>query len=91
MLILWYSKIPSKPNKDTKIYEVHQEFDMNGVHKSRVIELSCIKALCPLSPLIEGDCPQDLVADICFSVISKYHINPYLLHSHFHHLHGAAL
>ena len=85
-LVFWYSKIPSRPNRETQMYEVHQEFDMQGERKSGVVRLSSIKGLCPLAPLIIGDCPSELSTKTCFERISQYYINCYSSHSHFRQL-----
>ena len=85
-LVLWYSKIPSRPDKYMKMYEVHQESDMHGHQRSGVIELSQVKALCPLAPKIIDECPSDLTMDNCFEHIIEYYIHPYSSHSHYHHL-----
>jgi len=86
--VFWYSKIPSRPNRDTKLYEVYQERDMQGNRRAGIIKLSSVKGLCPLAPIIEGTCPPTASAETCFDMFSKYSINAYASHTHFQHLRG---
>ena len=58
-------------------------YSYNGCQRAGVIELSLIKALCPLLPLIEGECPPTASSESCFDTFSKYSINAYASHSHF--------
>ena len=90
-LIMWYSKITAQPDKDTQMFTFHQEVDMHGECRYRVIELSQIKSICPMAPFIEGECPLDVDKESCSNVFSHFHINLYTLHLHFHWLHNAAV
>ena len=86
VLVLWYSKIPPRPNWDSQMYEVYQEFDTRGQWKLGTVELSAIKGICPLAPIVKNDMPVGVTKENCFESICKYNINCYTSQSHFHKL-----
>ena len=79
--VLWYSPIPTHGAQDTQMYHITQEFDMHRHCKAGIIELSCIKGKCPLSPIFGETCNPEIVSDICFDRISTFYINPYSSHT----------
>jgi len=80
--VLWYSFILPWPS-GANMYQVTQEFDMHGRQKLGIIDLSCIKGICPLAPSFGEKCDPAIMSNNCFEWIKTYHINHYASHSFF--------
>lgn len=76
-VVLWYSKIPTSPEKLSGLFRVKQEFDPRGHRRCGIIKLDRIARLCPLAPVIGEHCDPTLTSSQCFSTFQEYYINHY--------------
>lgn len=84
-LVLWYSEIPARPEAKTGMYQVCKEVDSSGNPRVGVVDLSRIVALCPLMPVVEGNCPS-VWSGMSLDHFNKFFINHYSSHSNYRRL-----
>ena len=73
----WYTVIPAAQTRNIQMHVVSKQFWGGDLHASDVVPHVAIVALCPLLPVINGVCPEDVTSDTCYKHFSSFYINSF--------------
>ena len=56
---------------------VSRDFDMYGQPRCGVVALSRVVSLCPLSPVFDGPCDQNITSEMSLDTFTNFWVNHY--------------